>query len=76
MGIDYDHSLSSPKDKIHFALQHLTRTLHILGLRGEHVRERKRTPQKRGKGHGHQYERHQHPDYSTEMSGYFILKFV
>lgn len=75
MGTDYRCSLSSLKDKIHFALPHLTWTPHILGLGAEHVRERERKPQKRGKGHCRQYKRHQRPDYSSEMSGYFTVKF-
>lgn len=42
MGTDYRRSFSSLKDKIHFALPHLTWTPHILGLGAEHVRERER----------------------------------
>ena len=75
MGTDYRRSFSSLKDKIHFALPHLTWTPHILGLGAEHVREREETPET--------WERplspvqgHQCPDYSSEMSGYFIVKFV
>ena len=45
MGTDYRCSLSSLKDKIHFALPHLTWTPHILGLGAEHVREREETPE-------------------------------
>ena len=74
MGTDYCRSLSSLKDKIHFTLPHLTWTPHILGLGAEHVRERERKPQKRGKGHCRQYKRHQGPDYSSEMSALLYCK--
>lgn len=71
VGTDDLCSLESLKDKIHFTQQHLTRTLHILGLGAKRVREREGGTRHMGKATVTS-ARSTNSDYSTEMTRYFI----